>query len=66
MFAPFISGTKNVETDIKKKTGFVGEGFQESVTGIKTDFLNFTDELKPILFLIIAIIALLFLTNITD
>ena len=60
---PIASWFGNTERDITKNAGFVSDGFEKSVTGLKTDLINIGDYIKPIIWGLAAIIALLLLNK---
>lgn len=57
-FLSYISDTVgNATTGATKKAGFLQEGFHDATKGIKTDFLSISSKIKPLLFLVAAILG---------
>lgn len=56
----------NAATGISKQSGFLADGFQESVSDFKTDFFDIAGAVKPVLYLLVALVGLILISKFTD
>lgn len=56
----------NAATGVSKQSGFLADGFQESVSDFKADFFDIAGAVKPVLYLLIALVGLILISKFTD
>lgn len=56
----------NTATTAGKQAGFLSEGFDKATADLTADFESFSDQIKPVLYLVIAVVLLLIIKDFTD
>ena len=55
----------NTGRQLSKQAGFLQDGFKESISGVKTDFFNFSGALAPIIWGLVALFSLYLISKLT-